>query len=144
MIGSYSYLDRHGNLQSLSYQAGADIGFVPFKSNGLHPEIMASFHDFGKRTSKPDSASHSSTFSLTSHVTLSPINRDPSRLNEALRTSSIQESTGYKYPGPETPVDLYNPPTNGSFISKRYYLKGQLYFYCKHFEYDICMYLIIR
>ena len=121
MIGSYSYLDEHGNLQSLSYQAGADIGFVPLKSNGLHPEIMASFHDFGKRTSKPDSASHSSTFPLTSHVTLPPIDRDPSRLNEASRTSSMQESTGYKYPGPETPVDLYNPPTNGSFISKRYY-----------------------
>ena len=127
MIGSYSYLDEHGNLQSLSYQAGADIGFVPLKSNGLHPEIMASFHDFGKRTSKSDSASHSSTFPVTSHVTLPPIERNPSRLNEVSRTSSIQESTGYKYPGPETPVDLYNPPTNGSFISKIYYLKIQLY-----------------
>ena len=115
VIGSYSYLDRHGNLQSLSYQAGADIGFVPLKSNGLHPEIMASFHDFGKRTSKSDSASRSSTFPLTSHVTLTPIDRDPSILNEASRTSSMQESTGYKYPTPETPVDLYIPPTNGSF-----------------------------
>merc|ERR1739844_787837 len=76
VIGSYSYLDRHGNLQSLSYQAGADIGFIPLKSNGLHPEIMASFHDFGKRTSKSDSASHSSTFPLTTHVTLPSINRD--------------------------------------------------------------------
>ena len=120
VIGSYSYLDRQGNLQSLSYQAGADIGFVPLKSNGLHPEIMASFHDFGKRTSKSDSASHSSMFPLN----LPPIDRDPSKLNEASRTSSMQEDIGYKYPRPETPVDLYNPPTNGSFRSQQYYLKS--------------------
>ena len=124
MIGSYSYLDTHGNKQSLSYQAGANIGFVPLASNGLHPEIMASFHDFGKRTLKSNSASHSTTFPLTSHVTLPPKDRDPSKLNEASRTSSMQEGTGYKYPRPETPVDLYNPPKNGSFRSQLYYLES--------------------
>ena len=128
VIGSYSYLDTHGNKQSLSYQAGANIGFVPLKSNGLHPEIMASFHDFGKRTSKSDSASHSSTFQLTSHRTLPPIDRAASNLNEASRTSSMQENTGYKYHRPESPVDLYNPPKNGSFRSQRYYLKSSIVF----------------
>ena len=142
MIGSYSYLDEHGKLQSLSYQAGADIGFVPLKSNGLHPEIMASFHDFGKRISKPDSASHSSTFPLTSHVTLPSIDRHPLRLNEASRTSGMRKSTGYKYPRPETPLDLYNPPTNGKFTSKRYYLR--VYLGGVEAYTHICLYLILR
>ena len=124
--GSYSYLDTHGNKQSLSYQAGANIGFVPLESNGLHPEIMASFYDFGKRTSKSDSASHSSTFQLTSHRTLPPVDRSASKLNEASRTSSMQENTGYKYPRPETPVDLYTPPINGDFRSQRYFLKSSI------------------
>ena len=126
--GSYSYLDTHGNKQSLSYQAGANIGFVPLESNGLHPEIMASFYDFGKRTSKSDSASHSSTFQLTSHRTLPPVDRSASKLNEASRTSSMQENTGYKYPRPETPLDLYTPPINGDFRSQRYYLKSSIKF----------------
>ena len=87
VVGSYSFVDGEGKARSLSYRAGANIGFVPIDAQGLHPEIMASFADFGRR--------HSSSASTS----LKPLN---------------QRETFRSYPKPTEPPSLYLPPVQGN------------------------------
>ena len=73
MTGSYSYVDGEGKQRSVSYKAGADIGFVPLEVKGFHPDIMASFAGFGKRQTAATSFSLNprSTIPHRNHVTSS-------------------------------------------------------------------------
>ena len=52
VVGKYTYIDANGIERSLSYRAGANIGFVPQDGNLLDGQIAAGFSSFGRRTSK--------------------------------------------------------------------------------------------
>ena len=95
MVGSYSYVDAEGKERSLSYRAGADIGFVPYEAEGLHPEIMASFEGFGKRRISTDSATPSSTFSLNPRTSI-PFRRHASSSHTSTKSShTYSQGSGY-------------------------------------------------
>ena len=52
VVGKYTYIDANGIERSLSYRAGANIGFVPQDGNLLDGQISAGFSAFGRRKSK--------------------------------------------------------------------------------------------
>ena len=89
MVGSYSYVDAEGKERSLSYRAGANIGFVPFEAEGLHPKVMASFEGFGKRHISTSSATRSSILQLN------PRSSIPSRRHE--KSSHTSTKSSHKY-----------------------------------------------
>ena len=118
VVGSYSFIDDEGKARSLSYRAGANIGFVPLEAKGLHPEIMASFADFGKRHSPSASAGLKP---LNQRETLrKPIISSSSRRRTVSRRLSLPSKQSYSYPNPTDPPSLYLPPIQGNAIKKSY------------------------
>jgi hypothetical protein len=96
--GSYSYVDDQGKHRSLSYRAGADIGFVPFEAEGLHPEIMESFVGFGKRQTSIDSATPSNLFSLNSRSTIPSRNHGTLNIKSSSSSRTSSQLSGYVLP----------------------------------------------
>ena len=96
VVGQYTYKDQDGIQRSLSYRAGANIGFVPEAGNLLDFETMQSFDTFGQKM---------------------PQEKEPKRLVESMIPMQTMH-TGYpkpkenpvKFYAPTTPSTLYNAP----------------------------------
>ena len=52
VVGKYTYKDLDGVRRSLSYRAGANIGFVPEAGNLIDHETMQTFENFGQKMPK--------------------------------------------------------------------------------------------
>ena len=114
VVGSYSFIDGEGKARSLSYKAGANIGFVPLEAEGLHPEIMASFADFGKRHS---SSASTRLTPLNQRETLRrPASSSSNRRKSLSRRLALPSESSYSYPQPTEPPSLYLPPSQGNAI----------------------------
>ena len=95
VVGQYTYKDQDGIQRSLSYRAGANIGFVPEAGNLLDFQTMQSFDTFGQKMSEK-------------------VEKEPKRLVKSM----IPMQTGYpkpkenpvKFYAPTTPSTLYNAP----------------------------------
>ena len=94
VTGKYSYTDANGVQRSLSYRAGANIGFVPQDGNLLNEDVLASFSSFGQKNGG------NSKQPLTA----------PTRLVKSLIPPQ-QKSQNKGYPAPaKNPVKFYAPP----------------------------------
>ena len=99
VVGQYTYKDQDGIQRSLSYRAGANIGFVPEAGNLLDFQTMKSFDTFGQKMPKD----------------VELVEKEPKRLVKSM----IPMQTGYpkpkenpgKFYAPTTPSTLYNAPT---------------------------------
>ena len=95
VVGQYTYKDQDGIQRSLSYRAGANIGFVPEAGNLLDFQTMQSFDTFGQKMPEK-------------------VEKEPKRLVKSM----IPMQTGYpkpkenpvKFYAPTTPSTLYNAP----------------------------------
>ena len=92
VVGKYTYLDQDGVRRSLSYRAGANIGFVPEDGNLIDHDTMQTFENFGQKMSK------------IGHKMPKTLEIPPERLVKSM----IPMQTGYPAPK-ENPVKFYAP-----------------------------------
>ena len=114
VVGKYTYIDANGIERSLSYRAGANIGFVPQDGNLLDGQISAGFSSFGKRTSKLTKPRRRQRKKepLTSPTRLvqSLIPPQTHRTQGGRNTQNSAPTTSAGYPAPiADPVKFYAP-----------------------------------
>ena len=115
VVGKYTYVDANGIERSLSYRAGANIGFVPQDGNLLDGQISAGFSSFGKRKSKlrrPHRRQQRKKEPLTSPTRLvqSLIPPQTHRTQGGRNTQNSEPTTSDGYPAPVAdPVKFYAP-----------------------------------
>ena len=116
VVGKYTYIDANGIERSLSYRAGANIGFVPQDGNLLDGQISAGFSSFGRRKSKlqrkPHRRQQRKKEPLTSPTRLvqSLIPPQTHRTQGGRNTQNSAPATSDGYPAPVAdPVKFYAP-----------------------------------
>ena len=116
VIGSYSYVDSDGKTRSLSYRAGAGIGFVPTEARGFSPDIMASFEGFGKRQGPNTFSNSINKRQHTKTQTQKPfdvLQTSSSIQNNRLSSAAYSSKSDYDYRQPTKPDSHYLPPVSG-------------------------------